>query len=603
MWTKSACVVLAWSILAILVAASMKGSVRPAQANTAQANIRIASSSSTTHVTLTSTLSASAVLTPAPSPAARYVVQPGDTLAGIAGALAVRGGWPALYAANRPLIGADPDLIHPGIVLAVPGRMTLVRYTVAPGNTLSGIAAALAVHGGWRALYAANRQAIGPDPDVIHAGTVLRLPRAAHMAIAALRAPTPSRLHKAPRPVRTRTPRRRVSARTTAPAGVPAGTGMPRWLTITLVAVGLLIAAAFLAEWLLAAARRRREAAEWLARLHADRLRQRSGLVPLAGHRSRVILADHDRLIVTHIERDNAVYVLRPPGEDPEAIMRVARLVLPEAAYRELARELGLPASWPFVLADYDRVVVTCRDSDDTVYVLRPPGEDPREIMRAARLVLHEDPYEELAGQLGVSASWPMGLPVLAVAGRGGGRPGPDRAGLAVGPLRPGPVPQRFDQCGHVTPVLRRQLVDAGDQEFSVRVARTLLPGCRLVVVVHSCRLRGGRAYRGDGHLKTFGERVDRRRPWRPDQVPCRRQGVDRRARQSAAPGDVAIGPAPLVQTPANQALQGIDVLAWQRDGVFLLPRGEVPRRMRRHTHQPSPSSPDQSRHDFLSID
>ena len=61
-----------------------------------------------------------------------------------------------------------------------------------------------------------------------------------------------------------------------------------------------------------------------------------------------------------------------------------------------------------FVLADYDRLVVTHNKADDTVCVLRPPGEDPRAILRVARLVLPEDPYEELAEQLGVPASWPM---------------------------------------------------------------------------------------------------------------------------------------------------------------------------------------------------
>ena len=60
------------------------------------------------------------------------------------------------------------------------------------------------------------------------------------------------------------------------------------------------------------------------------------------------------------------------------------------------------------VLADFDRLVVTHNKADDTIYVLRPPGEDPRAILRVARLVLPEDPYEELAEQLGVPASWPM---------------------------------------------------------------------------------------------------------------------------------------------------------------------------------------------------
>jgi len=103
------------------------------------------------------------------------------------------------------------------------------------------------------------------------------------------------------------------------------------------------------------------------------------------------------------------VYVLRPPGEDSGVILRAARLVLPEGPYGQLAGRLGMPASWPIVLADYDRLVVTHSQDDGTVYVLRPPGEDPSEILRAARLVLPEDPYQELADQLGVPAGLPMG--------------------------------------------------------------------------------------------------------------------------------------------------------------------------------------------------
>lgn len=53
-----------------------------------------------------------------------------------------------------------------------PGRRT---YTVRPGDTLAGIAAALGL-GDWRSLYEANREVIGPDPDVIRPGQVLVLP-------------------------------------------------------------------------------------------------------------------------------------------------------------------------------------------------------------------------------------------------------------------------------------------------------------------------------------------------------------------------------------------------------------------------------------------
>jgi hypothetical protein len=44
-----------------------------------------------------------------------YVVRPGDTLGGIAQAHRV--GWQQLYAANRAAVGANPDLIVPGLRL------------------------------------------------------------------------------------------------------------------------------------------------------------------------------------------------------------------------------------------------------------------------------------------------------------------------------------------------------------------------------------------------------------------------------------------------------------------------------------------------------
>jgi hypothetical protein len=63
--------------------------------------------------------------------------------------------------------------------------------------------------------------------------------------------------------------------------------------------------------------------------------------------RTHIVLADYDRLVVTRNVRDDTVYVLRPPGEDPKAILRVARLVLPEGSYGELAKQLGMPTIGP----------------------------------------------------------------------------------------------------------------------------------------------------------------------------------------------------------------------------------------------------------------
>jgi len=361
--TWSACVALAWAILLILTAVGSSGSFRPAQANT-----RIASSTSNTSIKTTTTTQATLTSSVTSAPTARphtakaaaaiaasaasstvrtdagtYVVQPGDTLSGIAAALDVQGGWPALFAANRPAVGPDPGLIIPGTVLTLPGPAAPAHYTVAAGGTLSGIAAALATPGGWPALYAANRRVIGTDPNAIQAGTVLAIPRqtpAPRSSPSPRQAPSGSPAPR-PAPTTTKTP---TSARS-APAQPPAPTGatahprmtqtgrsavagLPRWLEIVLVAAGLLIGTAFLTEPTLAIARRRRAT-------HPG----------AAG--ARIVLADYDRLVVTHCGTDGTVCVLRPPGADPRAILLAARLVLAQDRYEELAGRLGVPAHWP----------------------------------------------------------------------------------------------------------------------------------------------------------------------------------------------------------------------------------------------------------------
>ncbi|GAA1110432.1 transglycosylase family protein [Kitasatospora arboriphila] len=49
------------------------------------------------------------------------------------------------------------------------------QYTVQEGDTLSGIAAAHGLPGGWEQLYTNNREAVGADPDLILPGQQLRL--------------------------------------------------------------------------------------------------------------------------------------------------------------------------------------------------------------------------------------------------------------------------------------------------------------------------------------------------------------------------------------------------------------------------------------------
>jgi hypothetical protein len=136
---------------------------------------------------------------------------------------------------------------------------------------------------------------------------------------------------------------------------------MPQWLKTMLLVMGLLILVAFLVEPMLVARRRRRQAV-----VQAGSGRAGSGRWPgtasgqatgsaldpaqpskTSADKGSIVLADHDRLVVTCNQRDDTVYVLRPPGEDPKAILRVARLVLPEGRYGELARQLGMPAIGP----------------------------------------------------------------------------------------------------------------------------------------------------------------------------------------------------------------------------------------------------------------
>lgn len=73
-------------------------------------------------------------LPPAPKPApavpsepadaedGTYVVKEGDTLSSIAVALDIEGGWKNLYAINKKVIGDDPNVLEPGLKLTLPGH-------------------------------------------------------------------------------------------------------------------------------------------------------------------------------------------------------------------------------------------------------------------------------------------------------------------------------------------------------------------------------------------------------------------------------------------------------------------------------------------------
>ncbi len=337
-WTTSACVMLALSILPIiLMAIGSPGPMHPAHASTRTAR--------STEVILTSLQNAPAAqLTPAKPAVTKYVVQYGDTLSSIAAQFAVHGGWPALYAANRPAIGPDPNTIHPGTVLLLPSRTLPARYTVTAGDTLSGIAARLALPGGWLALYEANWQAIGPDPNRIHPGTVLTIPSPAATTSPSSRPspagkPTPAtRPHLASPPPAPAGTAHHAVPRTT---GAPNLNGMPTWLKALLLAVALLVGLTFLAEALMTL---RRHTTGDAAAVRPATAGPEPGAVPPSAERPCIVLADHDRLVVTCDQQGGRVFVLRPPGSDPRVILRVARLVLPEGSYGELAKQLGVPA-------------------------------------------------------------------------------------------------------------------------------------------------------------------------------------------------------------------------------------------------------------------
>lgn len=48
-----------------------------------------------------------------------HTVRPGETLAAVARDYGVAGGWQSLYAANEAAVGADPDMLRPGVVLTI----------------------------------------------------------------------------------------------------------------------------------------------------------------------------------------------------------------------------------------------------------------------------------------------------------------------------------------------------------------------------------------------------------------------------------------------------------------------------------------------------
>lgn len=120
-----------------------------------------------------------------------YTVQPRDMAEGLLG-IARRiygdeGRWPALYEANRPVIGANPSVLRPGQQLTIPdlepeaaqGAPRRVYQVELQDLTagLAGIAGrVLGCPERWSELYALNRGVIGDDPGALQPGQWLILP-------------------------------------------------------------------------------------------------------------------------------------------------------------------------------------------------------------------------------------------------------------------------------------------------------------------------------------------------------------------------------------------------------------------------------------------
>jgi nucleoid-associated protein YgaU len=125
-----------------------------------------------------------------------YVVRAGDTLSSIA--LRVYGDArraPSIWEANYRLIGADPNRIFPGQRLTMPGLTTraVVRpaellpirgsiaqqanYTIQPRDFLRWMAErAYGNEVFWPEIFRANRNVLGPNPDLIYPGVTVYIP-------------------------------------------------------------------------------------------------------------------------------------------------------------------------------------------------------------------------------------------------------------------------------------------------------------------------------------------------------------------------------------------------------------------------------------------
>jgi nucleoid-associated protein YgaU len=115
--------------------------------------------------------------------ASSYSVQRGDNLWDIAKKQLGDGSrWSEIYKLNSDTIGSNPDLIHSGLDLKMPGADTTQisdagNYTVQPGDNLWDIAKDKLGDGSrWGEIFNANKAVIGDNPSLILPGEHFQLP-------------------------------------------------------------------------------------------------------------------------------------------------------------------------------------------------------------------------------------------------------------------------------------------------------------------------------------------------------------------------------------------------------------------------------------------
>lgn len=121
------------------------------------------------------------------TPGTTYTVHAGDSLFSISQKAYGNGAdWPLIYDANKQVIGPNPNVLRIGEVLTIPTLSPTpgAVYIVQQGDSLTSIAQRAYGDGNqWPLIYNANKQVIGNNPNVIQVGQVLHIPPAPSPAL------------------------------------------------------------------------------------------------------------------------------------------------------------------------------------------------------------------------------------------------------------------------------------------------------------------------------------------------------------------------------------------------------------------------------------